>query len=87
VLTAQHLLRLGAFDVLAQFLEAPGDVCGDVLPRLCPFEKDVEVIAPPLQRAEQREVVIQASPALHDLLRLGLIVPEGWIGDRFFDIS
>jgi hypothetical protein len=87
VCAAEHFLGLGRFDFLAQFLETARHVCSDVLSRLCPFEEDVQIIASPLQRSQQGEVVFHPPAPLHDFLRLALVTPERRVGDRLFDVS
>jgi hypothetical protein len=87
VLAAEHLLRLGGFHFLTEFLESLREVRGDVLSAAGPFVKNRQVVAPPLQRSQEREVVLDAPPALHDFLRFGLVVPEGRVGDRQFDVG
>ena len=87
VFPAEHLLRLGRFDFLTEFLKSLGKVDGDVFSALRPFEENGQVIAAPLQRSQEREVVLDAPPPLHDFLRFGLVVPEGRVGDRPFDVG
>jgi hypothetical protein len=83
---AEHLLGLGRFHFLTQFLEALGEVGADVFPAISPLGEHGQVIAPPLQRSQEREVFLDAPPALHDFLCFGLVVPERRIGDRLFDV-
>jgi hypothetical protein len=69
-----------------RFRQALGEVGADVLPASSPLGEHGHVIAPPLQRSHEREVLLDAPPALHDFLCFGLVVPERRIGDRLFDV-
>jgi hypothetical protein len=53
----------------------------DILAGGGPFDHDVDVIGPAAQRIEQRPILFEPPPALHDLLRLRLVAPEIWSGN------
>jgi hypothetical protein len=84
VLAAEHLLRLGRFDFLLELVEAAGEIGDDVLAGVPPFEQHAEVVSTPLQRPEERLVLLEPAAPLHDRLRLVLVVPEPGRVDPLF---
>jgi hypothetical protein len=87
VLAAEHLLGLGRFDDRVELVEPAREVRFDVFAAAPPLHEHVEIVETPAQRVAKGAVVVQASPALHDLLRLGLAVPEGRFGYLLFDFG
>ena len=76
VLAPEHLSRLGGFDLLLQLRQALGEIHADVLAGSEPLDQHREIVAATLQRAQQRQVVVDAPPLLHHLLRGRLVAPE-----------
>jgi hypothetical protein len=87
VFTAEHLLHLGGFDLLLQVVEPALQIGTDVLPSLGPFHEHGEIVHAAAQRITQRDVVFDSAAALHHLLRVGLIVPEGRAGGGLLDLG
>jgi hypothetical protein len=83
VLPAEHLLGLGGFDLSLVGTEIPFEIGSDLLAGLGKLDEHAEVVAAPFQRDEQRLIVFEPAPALHDLLRARLVVPES----RFFYLA
>jgi hypothetical protein len=87
VLAAEHLLRLCRFNLVAELLESLREVGGHVFAAIGPFMKNGQIVTSPLKRSEEREIVLDAPPPLHDFLCFGLVVPEGRVGDGLFDVG
>ena len=88
VLAAEHLLGLGGLDFLLQLVErrAARSAPTSSPPRPTRRARRGRRCAL-LQRLAQREVVLDAAPPLHDLLRFGLVVPEVGLGDALLDLG
>jgi len=54
--------------------------CDSVPPAPGWIDQDADVVGAPLERFEQRAILLEPPAALHHLLRLGLVAPE--IGRR-----
>jgi hypothetical protein len=76
VLAAEHLLRFGRVDFLLEFVEAAREIGSDILARIGPLDQHAQIVGAPPERLPQRLVFLQAPPALHHLLRFGLVAPE-----------
>jgi hypothetical protein len=86
VLATEHLLGFSAVDLLFERVEGLGQVGGDVLAALRPFEEDANVVDLSGKAVAQLEVLGEPALALQGLLRLGLIVPEVGGGDLLFEL-
>ena len=80
VLAAEHLLDLAGLHFLLERVERLTELGVDRLARLGPFDEHGEIVALLLERRHQLVVLLQATAALQDLLRVRLIFPE--IGRR-----
>jgi hypothetical protein len=76
VLAAEHLLRLAGLDFGAQLVEPFRQVGRDVLPGPGPLDENGQISDAARQRRAQIDVGFERLPALQDLLRRGLILPE-----------
>jgi hypothetical protein len=76
VLAAEHLLDLARLHFLIERLERLRELGVDRLAGLGPFDQHGEIVAFLLQRVNQIAVLLKPPPALEDLLRVGLILPE-----------
>jgi hypothetical protein len=81
VLAAQHLPRLSGLDVRLELVEAPGQVAVDGFAGLGPLDQNREVVRTPLQGVAEGQLFFEAPPALQQLLRFGLVLPEVGLGD------
>jgi hypothetical protein len=81
VLAAEHLLRLAGIDLHGELVEGAVQVVGDGLPRLCPFDEDVQIVESLAERDAQLAILLEPAAALQQLLRAGLILPEIGSGD------
>jgi hypothetical protein len=85
VLAAEHFLGLAGLDLTGKIVECAGEFFADRLAGLDPLRQDFEVLETALERLGELAVLFQATPALQQLLRSGLILPEVRRGDAFFD--
>jgi hypothetical protein len=85
VLAAEHLLDLGCFDLALQLLEATAEVGFDRFALFQPFSQDDEVLAALFQRVAKGDVLLQATAALQQFLRLDLVRPEVGLSDALLD--
>src|SRR5690242_19408748 len=76
VFPAEHLLRLGCFDLAFIRREVAVQIVRDVLTSLGEFDEHAKIVAPASERFAQRLVVLESTTALHDFLRFSLVVPE-----------
>jgi len=76
-----------ACPVFVEHVEAALHVSAHLFAGRGPLEEHAEVVAAPLQRPQQRQLVVDAAAALHDLLRLRLIAPEVGRAYVLFDIG
>jgi hypothetical protein len=76
VFAAEHLLGLAGVDFGAEIVEALGEIARDVLARLRPFDEHREIVGSPLQRLAESDIAFERLPALQDLLRRSLVLPE-----------
>jgi hypothetical protein len=87
VFAAEHLLGLGSLDLLLELRESSREIRADVFAGIDPLDQDREVVTAPLQGAQERQVVFDAAPLLHHLLRRGLVAPEIGGGYLAFDVG
>ncbi len=85
VLAAEHLLGLAGVDLRRQVVERAGEVVGDRLPCLGPFDQDGEILGAAPQRIAEIAILLEAPAALQQLLRRRLVLPEVRIGDARLD--
>ena len=85
VLAAEHLLDLAGLDLALQLVEPARELGLDRFALLQPFGKDLEVVGATPQRRDEADVLFEPPPALHHLLRLGLVLPEVGLADARFD--
>jgi hypothetical protein len=76
VLAAEHLLGLARFDLGAELVEPLGEIVEHRLAGLRPLDQDGEIVHAALERVAQLGVVFEPAPALQQLLRRGLVLPE-----------
>jgi hypothetical protein len=85
VLAAEHLLRLAGVDLRGEIVERAREVVLDGLAGFGPLDEHGQIVGTPLQRRREVAVLFQPAPALQDLLRTGLVLPEVRGGDlRFY---
>ena len=87
VLAAEHLLDLAGLHVLLERVQATRELGIDRLARIGPFEQDRQVVGLLPEREDQVAVLLQASPPLQHLLRVGLVFPEIWRRRAGFEAS
>jgi hypothetical protein len=87
VLAAEHLLRLGPFDLALELVERAFQIRAHVFSTVRPFDEDGNVVYATAQRLTQRDVVFDATPPLHHFLGFGLVVPEGRAGADLLDLG
>jgi hypothetical protein len=76
VLAAEHLLDLAGLDFLVERVESLDELAVDVFAGLRPFDKDREVVALLPERQDEIAILLEAPPALQDLLCFCLVFPE-----------
>jgi hypothetical protein len=76
VLAAEHLLGLAGVYFLREIVEAPGEILGDRLTRLRPFDEHAEILGTAPQRIAEGLIVLEPAAPLQQLLRCRLILPE-----------
>ena len=76
VRATEHLLDLGRLDFLIERVERRAEFRVDRFARLGPLDEDREVVALAAQGFDEIAILLEPFPALEDLLRLGLVVPE-----------
>ena len=87
VLAAEHLLRLGRLDLRLKLAETSHEIRVDVLPGVRPFDQHAQIVGASAERLAQGHVILQTPPALHYLLRVGLVTPEIRLAGPLLDIS
>jgi hypothetical protein len=84
VFAAEHLLDLAGLDFLVQQLQGLRELGIHRFTRFRPFDKHGEIVALLLEREHEIAILLQATAALQNFLRFGLILPEiGSRGARF----
>jgi hypothetical protein len=76
VLAAEHLLDLARLHFGVERVERDCKLGVNRLARLCPFNEDGQVVASLPERDDEVPILLQAPPALQDLLSLSLVLPE-----------
>ena len=76
VLAAEHLFDLGGLHFLIQRVEPLRELGVDRFARFVPLEEDREIVALLRQRTREIAILLEASAALQNLLRFGLVFPE-----------
>jgi hypothetical protein len=84
VLSAEHFFRLAGVDDRGELVEGARKIAGDRLTRLRPFDEDGEVVGARFQRLTEIAVLFEPAPALQELLRGLLVLPEIRVADAFF---
>jgi hypothetical protein len=80
VLSAEHPLGLAGIDLRGELVDRAYKVLEDRLPRLGPVDQHGEVVDPGFERPAEIAVVFDAPPALEQLLRGFLVLPEIGLG-------
>ena len=85
VLAAEHLLDLAGLDLTLQLVEPAGELGFDGFALLQPVGQHLQVVGTTAQRGDEGDILLEPPPALHHLLRLGLVLPEVGLADARFD--
>src|ERR1700682_1428193 len=85
VLAAEHLLDLAGLHFLIERLQRLREFGVDRFAGLGPLDEPREVVALLPERHDELAILLEPSPALQNLLRFGLIVPEIWRGGPRFE--
>jgi hypothetical protein len=80
VFAAEHLLGFASLDVLLQLVQPLEEVGLHVLTLVEPVHQHRQVVGPLAEALDQRELFFEPPPSLQDLLGLGLVLPEIWLG-------
>jgi len=78
---------LGRVDFLLERVEAAREIGSDVLAGIRPLDQHAQIVGAPPERLPQRLVFLQTPPALHHLLRFGLVIPEIGLADPLLDAA
>jgi hypothetical protein len=81
VLAAEHLLGLAGLDIGFQRVERRAEIGRHLLAGASPLDEDTDVVAAPLERVAEIDVVGDALAALQRSLGVGGVVPEIGRGD------
>jgi hypothetical protein len=85
VLAAEHLLDFAGLHFLIEDVQAVCEFGVDRLAGFQPFGEHRQVVGLLHERLHQIAILLDAPPALQDLLRLGLVLPEiGRCGAGFY---
>jgi hypothetical protein len=84
MLAPEHFLGFGGVHLFFERIERLGQVGGDVLPALRPFEQHANVVDLLREAVAKLDVFSEAALTLQRFLRLGLVIPEGGSGDLLF---
>jgi hypothetical protein len=76
VLAAEHLLDLARLHFGVEGVERYRELGVNRLACLCPLDEDGQVVASLPERDDEVPILLQAPPALQDLLSLSLVLPE-----------
>jgi hypothetical protein len=85
VLAAEHPLRFAGIDPALEVVERPGDIVVHRLAGLGPFDEHGKVVDLRPERLGEVAIFFQAPPALEELLRRFLVLPEIRGGYTRFD--
>jgi hypothetical protein len=85
-LARQHRADLCGLDVALVGFEAFRQVGGHVLALTRPVDQHVDVVGLAAQRGRERAIFFEPSPALKDLLRPSLVLPEIRGGGLRFEV-
>jgi len=80
VFAAEHLLDFAGLHFQIEPVERLREFVIDRFPGVRPLDEHAEVVAALFQRRDQIAILFEASAALQDLLRFGLVFPEIWRG-------
>jgi hypothetical protein len=67
-----------------ELVQAAFEVGVDVFAGGGPLEQHRQVVGAPLQRLEERQILLGPPPPLHEFLRFGLVAPEAGRGRLLF---
>jgi hypothetical protein len=87
VLAAEDASGFGGLDLRVEAIQAGGNLSGDILARLGPFDKHAEIVLLPGEGIDQIDFVLQPLSALEGALGLRLIIPEFRLGDAFLELD
>src|SRR5579859_1944237 len=76
VLAAEHLLDLAGLHRFVERGKPANEVGVHVFAGLAPLDEHREIVRLLSKQLDEIEILLQASPALQDALRLGLVFPE-----------
>jgi hypothetical protein len=85
VLAAEHLLGFTGVDLRGQLIERTAEIVSNRFSRLGPLDEHMEVVEAASERLTQLAIFFEPATALHDFLRLDLILPEIGGGNALFD--
>jgi hypothetical protein len=83
----QHGADLSGLDRLGEFREARAEIGRDIFSLTSPFDQHGQVIGLGANGLGNDPVVIQPAPALQDLLRAFLVLPEVRLRDLRLDLA
>jgi hypothetical protein len=86
VLASEHLLRLACLDFSREIVERAGQIVADRLAGPRPFDQYGQVVDAPAERFAEAAILLEAAPALKQLLGRRLVLPEIWRGYTLFDV-
>jgi hypothetical protein len=84
VFATEHLLGFAGVDFLREVVQPSREIVGNGLAGLGPLHQYGEIVRTAAERVAELLVVLEAAPALQELLRGGLVLPEVRVGDAFF---
>jgi hypothetical protein len=87
VLAAQDAPGFGGLESLVEAIETGGNLGGDILATLGPFDQHAEIVLLPGEGVDQVDFVLKPLPTLKGSLRLRLIIPEFWLGNALLELA
>jgi hypothetical protein len=87
VLASENASRFGGVESLIEAIETRGNLGGDILAALGPFDQHAEIVLLFCQGIDQVDFVLKPLSSLEGSLGFRLIIPEFRLGDALLELA
>ena len=87
MLATEHLLDLGGLDLGLEVVERRREIAANILALGGPFDQDVKVVVPPLERQREVVILLETSTTTEYLLGSLGVVPKPGVRSALFELS